>query len=75
MNFSELSHNNNIRFIYLFLWFYDILPWGVPPGEFLDINPGDDRGGPETGVPGLLLPGPNVKTIRHFILSENKSRP
>ena len=36
-----------------------ILPCGVPPGEFRDINPGDDRGGPDTGVPGLLLPGPS----------------
>lgn len=43
----------NLRKIFL-----DNLPWGVPPGELLNISPGDDMGGTETGVPGLLLPGP-----------------
>ena len=39
------------------------LPWGVMPGELLDIIPGDDIGAPETGVPGLLLPGPEKRYI------------
>ena len=37
------------------------LPCGVMPGELLDIIPGDDIGAPETGVPGLLLPGPGKR--------------
>ena len=37
------------------------------PGEFLDIKPGEDIGGhPEldTGVPGLLLPGPIIGSVK-----------